>query len=108
MKARDIMTTDPACCSPNDTARDAARAMRESDCGCIPVVDTESAKVVGVVTDRDLAVRALADGKGADTPLNELMTPVATCCGLDDDVRDVERTMSERKRSIPLTACTGA
>ena len=108
MRAEDIMTKDPACCTPNDTARDAARAMRERDCGCIPVIDPDSEIVIGVVTDRDLAVRAIAQGKGPDTKLEELMTPVASCCGPNDDLRAVERTMSDLQvRRVPIVDADG-
>jgi CBS domain-containing protein len=108
MKVREIMTKDPACCTPTDTARDAARVMRERDCGCLPIVDADSARVVGVVTDRDLAVRALADGMGPDTRLNHLMTPVASCCGVNDDLRDVERTMGDLQvRRVPIVDADG-
>jgi CBS domain-containing protein len=108
MKARDIMTKNPTCCTPNDSARDAARVMRETDCGCVPIIDPDSQKVIGVVTDRDLAMRGIAEGKGPDTKLNELMTAVASCCGPNDDLRDVERTMSELQvRRIPITDADG-
>ena len=98
MKAKDLMTRTPACCTPNDTARDAARTMRETDCGLIPIVESrDSRRVVGVVSDRDLAIRALAEGKSPDTPLRDLMTPTPECCRVDDDVRDVERTMADHQ-----------
>ena len=60
VKARELMTAQPACCTPDDTVREAA-LMREHDCGCIPVVeDKESNRLVGVVTDRDIACRCTA------------------------------------------------
>ncbi|HMI54929.1 MAG TPA: CBS domain-containing protein, partial [Gemmatimonadaceae bacterium] len=67
MRAKEIMTKDPECCEPDDTAREAARVMRDRDCGCIPIVDSDSRKVIGMVTDRDLAIRAIAEGKDPDT-----------------------------------------
>src|SRR5687767_9164558 len=67
MHIKDIMTPDPACCTPDTTAREAAGLMRERDCGAIPVVDTrEGRRPIGMVTDRDLAIRGLADGRGPD------------------------------------------
>jgi CBS domain-containing protein len=103
MRARDIMTRNPECCEPDDSAREAARVMREHDCGCVPIVDPESSKVIGIVTDRDLAIRGIAEGKSADTKLRDLMTGVASCCGPDDDLRDVERTMADLQiRRIPV------
>jgi CBS domain-containing protein len=104
MKARDIMTTNPACCTPESTAYEAARVMAECDCGVIPVVEnTESMRLVGVVTDRDLAVRGLAQGKGADTKVRDLMTRTPSCCGPDDDVKTIERVMAEKQvRRVPI------
>jgi len=107
MRAKDIMTKDPDCCRPSDTARDAAQVMRDRDCGCLPIVD-DSEKVIGIITDRDLAVRAIAEGKDSDTKLSDLMTPVATCCGPDDDLRDVERMMANLQvRRIPIVDSAG-
>ena len=98
MKAREIMTASPVCCTPDDTVQDAARAMKERDCGMIPIVESKGSKqVVGVVTDRDIAVRAVADGRGADTRLRDVMTAGPGCCNEDSDVRDVERTMADRQ-----------
>ena len=78
MKARDIMTINPISLSPRDTARDAALAMLENDCGCLPVTDSETGRLLGMITDRDLAVRGFAAGKGPDTPAAELMTRVVS------------------------------
>ena len=109
MKAEEIMTRDPACCTPDDTAQEAARLMVENDCGCLPVVeDTETERVVGVVTDRDLAARGLAEGKGADTPVRELMSGNPSCCTPDADVEEVERIMAERQvRRVPVVDVQG-
>src|SRR3546814_6003045 len=62
MEARDVMTPDPACCSPSDSVKDAAALMVGNDCGEIPVVD-EGGQLVGVITDRDIACRCVAEGK---------------------------------------------
>lgn len=60
MRAQEIMTGNPACCTPNDTLERAAKLMADMDCGCLPVVsDMASKEIVGVVTDRDLACRCL-------------------------------------------------
>lgn len=107
MRARDIMTRDPECCRRDQTARDAATVMRDRDCGCVPIVDG-AGKVIGIVTDRDLAVRATASGKDSTTKLNDLMTAVASCCGPDDDLRDVEQKMAELQvRRIPIVDAGG-
>jgi CBS domain-containing protein len=98
MKAQELMTPDPACCTPDDRAERVAQLMADNDCGCIPVVASENdSRVVGVVTDRDIAVRGVAKGKGPETRVRELMTVDPYCCSVDDDVKDVERVMAERQ-----------
>ncbi len=103
MKVRDIMTESPACCSPEQTVREAARLMAQNDCGAIPVIEESSRQVVGVITDRDLAVRVLAEGRGPDTPVREAMTCDPVCCGPDADLRELERLMADRQvRRVPV------
>ncbi|MGH9363110.1 MAG: CBS domain-containing protein [Thermoanaerobaculia bacterium] len=103
MKVREIMTENPACCTPDQTVREAARLMAQNDCGSIPVVEGSSRRLVGVITDRDLAIRVLAEGRGPDTPVGEVMTRDPVFCGPDDDVEKVERLMAERQvRRIPV------
>jgi CBS domain-containing protein len=110
MNTREIMTADPACCTPEQTVREAARLMREYDCGCAPVVDDlRTRRLIGVVTDRDLAVRTLADGKGPETLVREVMSEEASCCTPEDDLREVERVMVERQvRRVPIVDGAGA
>jgi len=105
MKARDIMTSGPACCTPDDTIERAAHLMEEHDCGCIPVVrEGDEPTVVGVVTDRDIAVRAVGHGRGTDTHIRDVMTAAPSCCGPDSDLRDVERVMEDRQvRRVVIT-----
>jgi CBS domain-containing protein len=102
MKARDIMTADPTCASLSDTAEHVAHVMQDKDCGSLPVVDA-AGKIVGVVTDRDLAIRGLAEGLGPDVPVSKLMTLFPYSCGPDDDVQGIEKIMAERKvRRVPV------
>lgn len=102
MRIGDLMTRDPVCCLPENTAREAAVLMRDNDCGAIPVVENlENRELVGIVTDRDLAVRGLAEGKGPDTRVGDLMTvePVGTAPG--DEVETVREVMiRERVRRV--------
>lgn len=64
MEVREIMTKNPACCTPNTTLQEVAKMFVDHDCGCIPVVDSEKGmKPVGVITDRDICCRAVAQGK---------------------------------------------
>jgi CBS domain-containing protein len=106
MKARDLMTPQPCCCSPNDSITEVASMMRDNDCGSVPVV--EAGRVVGIVTDRDLAVRALARGLGGDAAVRDVMTASPECCGEDDDIHNVERVMGERQvRRVPIVNADG-
>ena len=110
MRIKDIMTPDPACCTPDTTAREAAGLMRERDCGAIPVVETrESRRPIGIVTDRDLAVRGLAEGHGPDTPVRELMSERPHAALADDEVETVRQVMMQQKvRRVPVTDAGGA
>ena len=75
MKARDIMTADPQCVTTQDSAALAARIMRDSDVGIVPVVDDASSRRLrGVVTDRDIALRCVAEGRNGDCRVSELMS----------------------------------
>lgn len=109
MKARDIMTEGPACCTPDDSVQDAARLMEEYDCGCVPVVeDPETNKLVGVVTDRDLACRCLGQGRGPETKVGSVMSEDPSCCSPDSDVDEVGRIMAERQvRRVPVVDDAG-
>jgi len=78
MEVRDLMTADPACCTADNGLQDVARAMLENDCGAIPIV--ADGRPVGMVSDRDIVVRAVAEGRNpVDMTAEEIMsTPVAT------------------------------
>ena len=104
MQAKDLMTRDPACCTPDQTLEEVARMMKQHDCGCIPVVENEqNRRVVGLVTDRDLATRALAEGLGSATVVETVMSSDPVCCSPETDVAEIERLMSERQvRRIPV------
>ncbi|HEX6107692.1 MAG TPA: CBS domain-containing protein [Gemmatimonadales bacterium] len=109
MKVRDIMTPDPACCLRETTARDAARLMVEYDCGAIPVVESmEKRKLVGIVTDRDIAVRGVAEAKGPDTRVEELMTESPVAADPDDEIETVREVMiREQVRRVPVAGRDG-
>jgi CBS domain-containing protein len=103
MKAQDLMTTQPACCTPSTTVREAAQLMRDHDCGCIPVVEGESMRLVGVLTDRDIACRCVAEGKNPDTTVRDIMTTNPQSAHLEDDIAAVEQIMIEaRVRRVPV------
>lgn len=104
MKASEIMTPSPRVCTPQASVQEVARLMQEADTGVIPVVEDEDSKrLVGLVTDRDLALRVLAQGGGADARVSEAMTAQVAGVRPDDDVKTVRRLMEERQvRRIPV------
>lgn len=104
------MTPDPACCTPATTARDAAMLMKQYDCGSIPVVeDSNSKRLVGIVTDRDLAIRGLAAGRGPDAPVRTLMTNDPITCAPEDEIEIVREVMVARQvRRVPVVDENGA
>jgi CBS domain-containing protein len=98
MKASEIMTRDPACVSADDTIAHAAQLMEQNDCGCIPVVRAaDDNSVIGVITDRDIAVRGVARGRSPETQVSELMSSSLFCCDPNASLDDVEQTMSDRQ-----------
>lgn len=107
MRAADVMTAGPTCCSQETAVREAAKLMADNDCGCLPVVDDDR-HVLGVVTDRDIACRCVAEGKDPDTPVAAVMTSRASCCGPDDDVDEIARIMRDGKiRRVPVVDAGG-
>ena len=98
MKARDLMTPDPAQVTPSDSLQRVSQLMAEHDCGCIPVVaGADQRSLLGVVTDRDIAIRAVAEGRPVTTPIGEIMTQNPDCVHPNDDLEQVEKLMSDRQ-----------
>jgi len=104
MKVKELMTKNPACVTPEQTVQDAARAMEQADCGLLPVVESSNGgRLIGVVTDRDIALRAVAAGKGPSARVADVMSANPRCCKPDDDVELVQRVMAEMKvRRVPV------
>ena len=102
--ARDIMTDSPAVATAETTARDAARMMEDNDCGSLPVVESrDSMKLIGMVTDRDLALRILGRGQDPNTPVREAMTKNVSSVKQNDDLDAVEHVMSSQQvRRVPV------
>src|SRR4026209_1604683 len=101
MKISEVMTRDVQTIRPDQSAQDAARFMLKSDAGSIPV--TEGDRLIGMITDRDIAVRGVAKGFGPDTPVRELMTGDIICARSDDSIEDVASKMSEAQvRRLPV------
>ena len=105
MKIEEIMTRDPATVTPGTTVRDAAKLMQREDTGILPVVESEGTKkLLGVVTDRDIAIRVVAEGRDGNTRVSDVMTSsrLATLRP-DDDVDDVMDTMADQQvRRVPI------
>ena len=111
MKVQDIMTGEPRTLTPESTAQEAAQLMKEMDTGVIPVVESStSKKLVGVVTDRDIAVRLVAAGKSATSRVSDVMSSgrLATCSPTDDVDRVMETMSREQVRRIPIVDERGA
>jgi CBS domain-containing protein len=104
VRVSDIMTPDPAYCTPDNTAREAAVLMKEHDCGLIPVVESgQNRRLVGTLTDRDIAVRGVAVGKGPEATVRELMTPGPVTAGPEDEVEIVREVMvAQLVRRVPV------
>ena len=93
MKVREAMTRDVRLAKPDQPIREAAKLMAELDIGVLPV--DENDRLVGMITDRDIAVRAVAAGRGADTPIRDVMSGEIKYCYDDQTVDDVTQNMGE-------------
>ena len=96
MQLSDIMTSNPVVLGPDTMLRDAAQKMRDLDSGVMPVGEND--RLVGMLTDRDITVRATADGKDPNTtPVRDVMTSDVVYCFVDDDIEMAARTMEENQ-----------
>ena len=101
MKISEVMTTEVETVSADQTAREAAAFMLRADAGSIPVCEGD--RVIGIITDRDIAVRGVAEGRGPDTPVSELMSDGIICAREDEDIDTVAQRMSEEQvRRLPV------
>ena len=101
MKISDVMTRDVRTVSPDQTAREAASFMLCEDAGSMPVSDGD--RLVGMITDRDIAVRGVANGYGPDTRISELMSSDVICAREEDDVEEVAAKMGKAQvRRMPV------
>ena len=98
MRCEQLMKKDVECVSPEDTAEVAARRMRDQNIGFLPVCGTDG-KVVGTVTDRDLAIRLLAEGRDGSQPLDAVMTREVISCRPEDDLKKAEELMARHHKS---------
>lgn len=104
MKVKEIMSTAPNCCTPNDTAQSVAKIMCELNVGSIPVVDQQSRGLLGIITDRDLCCRVLVRSlDSGSTRIQDFVTQSPATCRDDDGVEQCARLMQEHQvRRIPV------
>jgi CBS domain-containing protein len=109
-KCRDLMTKDPVCSLPSENVISAAKRMRQADIGVLPVVENQQDKhLIGIITDRDLAVHVLAEGRDpGSTTVGEIMSRDLVACSPDDDCEEALRLMEQRRvRRIPAVDRSG-
>ena len=99
MLVKEIMTKDPACCTADDNLQQVAKMMVDNDCGCIPVVGSNAhKKPIGMVTDRDITIRAVAEGKNPlDLTAEDVMTKSVVTVTPDMSVEDCCAKMEENQ-----------
>jgi CBS domain-containing protein len=101
MKVKDVMTTDVVIARPDQSIAEAARMMAQCDSGALPVGEDD--RLVGMITDRDIAIRAIAKDRGPDTPIREAMSKEVLYCFQDEDVEHVADNMGEQQvRRLPV------
>jgi CBS domain-containing protein len=105
MKCSDVLTQDPVCCLPDDTVEQAARLMKKEDVGPIPVIENrQTKKLLGIVTDRDMAVKVVAEGRdNKKTKVEEIMTRNPVTCHPSDDLQVALDAMAQHQiRRVPV------
>ena len=101
MKVEDIMTRDVRLVGPDETIQAAAAMMIDLDAGVLPVADGD--RLVGMITDRDIALRGVAEGKSPDTPVREVMSAEVHYCFDDQDTDEIATNMAEQQiRRLPV------
>ena len=101
MRVADCMSRDVRIANPDESLREVARAMAQIDSGVLPVGDGD--RLVGMITDRDIAVRGVAEGKGPDARVREVMSAEVRYCFDDEDIGEVLRNMGEiQVRRLPV------
>lgn len=98
---REAMTVNPATVDPGTPAQEAARLMKSENVGSLPIVDGD--RLIGMVTDRDLAIRLIADGRSTDTPVGELASKELVTIDPQQDLGEAARLMAEHQlRRLPV------
>jgi CBS domain-containing protein len=94
MQVKEVMSSMPEFLSADATIAETARSMREMNTGFVPIAEND--QIIGIVTDRDLVLRAMADGKSLDDKIRSIKTPKVLYCAEDDDVKEVLKNMEEQ------------
>jgi CBS domain-containing protein len=97
MRVDEIMKA-PETCRTGGSVRDCAKLMKKENVGFVPVCN-EDGEPVGTITDRDIALRVVAEGRGADTRIDDVMTREVVACHVGDELADAERLMRENRKS---------
>jgi len=101
MKISECMTRDVKLASPDEKLREVAHVMADEDCGILPVGEQD--RLVGIITDRDIAIQGIGTGKGPDAKVRDVMSPEIKYCFEDDDAEDILRNMDELQvRRLPV------
>jgi CBS domain-containing protein len=101
MRVSEAMTRDVKICTPGQTIREVAKTMAEIDAGAVPVGEND--RLIGMITDRDIAIRGVAQGKGPDTPVREIMSEHVHYCYDDQELDQVAEEMAGvRVRRLPV------
>ena len=101
MRVSEAMTREVRIANPGQSIRDVAKIMADIDAGAVPVGEND--RLVGMITDRDIAIRAVAEGKGPDTPVREVMTTEVKYVFDDDDLEHVAKNMGDiQVRRLPV------
>ena len=101
MRVSEAMTRQVKICTPGQSIREVARTMAEIDAGAMPVGEND--RLIGMITDRDIAIRGVAQGKGPDTPVREVMSEHVEYCYDDEDLGRVAEGMANvRVRRLPV------
>lgn len=101
MRVNEAMSRDVRVCTPGSSIRDCAKMMAQIDAGAMPVGEND--RLIGMITDRDIAIRAVAAGKGPDTPVRDVMSVDVRYCYEDEDLDHVAKNMSDiQVRRLPV------
>ena len=109
MRVSEVMAKEPTCCTPSCTAQRAAELMKQAGIGFLPVLEKFTRRLLGVVTDRDLSMRVIAEGRDPmHTAVRECMTTRLVCCDPEDDVwKALDLMRDELVRRVLITDAQG-